>query len=498
MYFKELMFALFVFLSSLALGQSKFQIESMSEDNTLGDIVESMMGDGVVLRSFTSNQPLSSKAVGSFYDEKKILGLEKGIVLSTGSVDQIVGDNNMEGMTATQDGMVVQNNPTHYINQSFFSNVVDDDLAKTINTNRIFDATSIELEIIPQGNTIEFSYVFGSEEYDEFVGSPYNDGFAFYISEKGAQEKENLAVIPRTNTPVSINNVNGGNPSGVAPSNQSFYVRNSETYHMQYDGFTKLLTVTAKVEPGKTYILKMVIADVGDYALDSGVFIEHKSIKSYNYNYEVNFQKNSSSVDLEEKNTLDSLIERYWDNTDYKVLVSGHADSDGNQKHNEFLAKKRAKTVAKYLLDEGIPEEDIYIKGYGDFKPVGDNNYDLGKSKNRRVEAMLIPRLDDYWDEEKSKQEEYQEFFELEESNISQNYPNPCKTDTKIPLFTNHAFAVVKVITLDGKLVQELIVPNPGYQEISFNTAPLPLGAYYLTLVEEGEIIGTKKMVKVN
>ncbi|MBK9459454.1 MAG: choice-of-anchor L domain-containing protein [Sphingobacteriales bacterium] len=69
-----------------------------------------------------------------------------------------------------------------------------------------YDAAVLEFDIVATEPTIEFKYVFGSEEYLEYVGSNFNDVFGFFIGAIG-DPLQNIAFIPDTTVAVSINNV---------------------------------------------------------------------------------------------------------------------------------------------------------------------------------------------------------------------------------------------------------------------------------------------------
>ncbi len=98
--------------------------------------------------------------------------------------------------------------------------------------------------------------------------------FGFFL------DGNNIALIPGTTTPVSINNVNGGNPFGTNATNPGFYNNNdpndpgSPSFDIEYDGFTKVFQAQAlNLKPG-THTIKLAIADTGDSSLDSAVFIQ--------------------------------------------------------------------------------------------------------------------------------------------------------------------------------------------------------------------------------
>jgi gliding motility-associated-like protein len=138
---------------------------------------------------------------------------------------------------------------------------------------------------------VKFKYVFGSEEYPEYACTNFNDVFAFFISGPGYATPKNIALIPGTNIPVSINSVNPGpgaaggslplcTAMGPGSPFTSYYVNNSTSTTVIYDGLVQKLTAYAAVTPCDTYHLKIGIADGTDYAYDSGVFIEAGSLTS--------------------------------------------------------------------------------------------------------------------------------------------------------------------------------------------------------------------------
>jgi hypothetical protein len=144
----------------------------------------------------------------------------------------------------------------------------DAGLAAIVGTDT-YDAAVLEIDFTPSGNQVEFRYVFGSEEYNEWVGSDYNDVFAFFVN------GVNRALIPGTSTPGAINNVNCG-------TNSAYYLNNttSETgcsnrnLNTQLDGLTVVLTLVAPVNPGVSNILRLAIADTSDGILDSAVMLQ--------------------------------------------------------------------------------------------------------------------------------------------------------------------------------------------------------------------------------
>lgn len=161
----------------------------------------------------------------------------------------------------------------------------------------------LEFDFVPQGNTINFNYIFASEEYTSFTCSGFNDGFGFFISGPGingpyTSNAENIATVPNTTVPVAINTVNSGTSSSgnTTPcdnadpnwqSNSVYWTNSNNTTFSStgngvpnYNGSTVVLTAEATVQCGETYHIKLAISNVLDQALDSGVFLEEGSLSS--------------------------------------------------------------------------------------------------------------------------------------------------------------------------------------------------------------------------
>ena len=157
-----------------------------------------------------------------------------------------------------------------------------------------YDACSLQFDVTPAGDTLSFSYVFASEEYPDFVCSEFDDVFGFFISgpnpSGGNYSTQNIALIPGTNIPVSINTVNpgvagiDGDGSCQSLAYSSDYIDNSNGNTIVYDGMTVVFTASIPVVPCQVYHLKLAIEDVGDGSYDSGVFIEANSLSSKSVN----------------------------------------------------------------------------------------------------------------------------------------------------------------------------------------------------------------------
>jgi gliding motility-associated-like protein len=130
------------------------------------------------------------------------------------------------------------------------------------------DNCVLEFDMQPSCAAFNVNFVFGSEEYPEFVTGSFNDGFGIFISGPNpAGGNYNNYNVARLNNGqlVSIDNVN-------ANTNAQYYNTNN-TGVIQYDGYTDGLTAQLSVIACSTYHVKIVIADAGDESYDSGLFL---------------------------------------------------------------------------------------------------------------------------------------------------------------------------------------------------------------------------------
>lgn len=214
-----------------------------------------LTGNGVVMSNVVITG--SGNAYGSFTSVGSSLGMNGGLVITTGDAATVVGPNN-----STSQGMC--NGTT----------LNDPDLA-TIEPMASNDVCMIEMDCVPTDDTLYFNYVFGSEEYPEYVFASFNDAFGIFVNGTnpagGNYTGANMTLLPASAGPVSINNVN-------ASINSAYYVTNTDTM-LQYDGLTINLTAIIPVVPGQTYHLKIIVGDAGDCIFDSGVFLQAGSFR---------------------------------------------------------------------------------------------------------------------------------------------------------------------------------------------------------------------------
>ncbi len=208
----------------------------------------------------------SSSGRGVFSNGGGSILLDQGVILSTGSITNAPGPNNSNSAGNSTGGGS------------------DPDLA-AIASGAVHDATGIEFDFQPTISTINFLYVFASEEYCEYVGSSFNDVFGFFISGPGISggfsfNGQNIAVLPGSGLYVGINSVNHNLNSGYFVPNQGNCGGSTNMAEIQFDGWTTILSAVANVIPCETYHIRLVIGDVGDSIYDSAVFLGANSFSA--------------------------------------------------------------------------------------------------------------------------------------------------------------------------------------------------------------------------
>ncbi|MCC1485262.1 T9SS type B sorting domain-containing protein [Winogradskyella immobilis] len=256
-------------ISSLTFAQR------ISVDNTLSaqQLIEDTFSQGCVeISNITSpiNGSLSNLgSFGYFQSASSNFPFQNGLVLTSGNANSAGNTTNNDVLN---DGTIAWGGDTDLEN---ILGISSGDLEETMN------ATVIEFDFISISNTVQFNYIFASENYfanfpciDDFV-----DGFAFLIREVGTTAYNNIAVIPGTNMPIRSNNVHGQIDGFCNAENEQFFDGNN-LGDTNYNGRTVPLTATAAIIPNVQYHIKLVIADTRDVNFDSAVFIEGNSFNA--------------------------------------------------------------------------------------------------------------------------------------------------------------------------------------------------------------------------
>ena len=138
-------------------------------------------------------------------------------------------------------------------------------------------------------------------------------------------------------------------------------------------------------KPGGPYEIN--VADVG--AEDWGAMLETQCRVTL---YSVHFDLDRPTIRSESIATLEKAAALIKSKRSWKVEVQGHTDNIGAEGDalRQVLSDARAKAVAAWLTTHGVPASRVTAKGYGKTRPLADNDSDLGRARNRRIELVRL------------------------------------------------------------------------------------------------------------
>ena len=247
---------LFSIIALLFVQQTKAQLNITNQGASAQVVVNSIISGGLTISNAIINCP--TNAYGSFTNgATTCINLESGLLLSTGNINNIglpAGTQNFGPNFSTDNG----------------SDCNDPQLTslEPLATN---DCCILDFDVVPSCNTLRIRFVFGSEEYPEYVNSTFNDAFGFFVTGTNPAgvnyNNTNVATLPDNVTIVSVDNVS-------PVTNNAFYINNENCTNISLDGITVVLTREIEVVPCETYHFKLAIADALDGIYDSGVFVD--------------------------------------------------------------------------------------------------------------------------------------------------------------------------------------------------------------------------------
>ena len=210
----------------------------------------------------------STNGIGFFQNSNPNFPMQSGVILSTGDVHQAAGPN------------------TTFQSNGSNAWTGDTSLEATMATYGVSmvssNATVLEFEFVPISSNFDFNFLFASEEYGNFQ-CQFSDAFAFLLTNMTTGVTTNLAVVPGTNTPISVVTIRDFLYNSNCPSvNQQYFGSfNGGTFAAgsatNFNGQTKVMNASSVLTAGTPYKIKLVIADRGDYQSDSAIFISSNS-----------------------------------------------------------------------------------------------------------------------------------------------------------------------------------------------------------------------------
>jgi hypothetical protein len=232
-------------------------------------LVNNILGPGITIvsASYDGSELASGTFTGGIGSG---LGMESGIILTSGYAASAVGPNQNGSKAETIGNMweAYVSPPPYGIPPYDTSTSLGLPGYAPLNALTgggypTFDASVLTFTFTSNTGNLFFNFVFASEEYLNFVNTQYNDVFGFFL------DGVNIAVVPGTSTPITVNTINPGTNSAYYKNNI-----NPSPFDLEYDGFTTVLVAQALgLSPGE-HTLILAVADTSDDILDAAVFIQ--------------------------------------------------------------------------------------------------------------------------------------------------------------------------------------------------------------------------------
>ena len=218
----------------------------------------------------TGNLFGSQNGIGYFENTNPNFPFKRGVVLTTGDVNKAQGPNSS----------ILSDGNTAWTGDSDLENIL---LSQSGIQMKSVNASFIEFEFSPKSPNFNFSFLFASEEYGT-AQCNYSDAFAFLLQDvTSGSSVKNLAVIPNTNIPISVETIrDNAYNSGCPSANLSYFGSfNADGFGpaINFNGQTvKMIASASGLDVNHTYRIKLVIADGGNNTeYDSAIFIEADS-----------------------------------------------------------------------------------------------------------------------------------------------------------------------------------------------------------------------------
>jgi outer membrane protein OmpA-like peptidoglycan-associated protein len=146
----------------------------------------------------------------------------------------------------------------------------------------------------------------------------------------------------------------------------------------------KVQTKRKESKKGAYYYIDMV-----SLILEDSLVNEEFELEAVHRFENVFFDSDVFRLNTTGEKTILELFHYLKKNPKINITIIGHTDNQGSTKYNKALSVKRAKSISNYLIALGLGQERIDCSGLGSAEPIADNETEIGRQKNRRVEFVL-------------------------------------------------------------------------------------------------------------
>ena len=320
-----------------------------SNGSSAEDLVRSVLvGEGVVVSNVMFNysaavlNTTTGAQLGTFTNNLTGfpgLTFSSGLILATGDVSVAVGPNDDTGASEAV---------TNFVDCS--------ELESLVNYLTLYNPAVLEFDFMTTADMVTFNYVFASEEYPEFVDMGYNDVFGFFVTDLTTNQTTNVALIPNTNLPVTIDNVNDHSYS------QYYHELSYDSPWMQYDAYVGPFAATFSVVPCRLYHIKLAISNVDDDAYDSAVFLEAQSFSANAAEAQTIYDREDLPVVVQDCNTCTVTFNQPEPQNQDVVIPLTYSGTAVN-------GVDVAALPSSVTIPAGQTSASIVVRAIGDFTP---------------------------------------------------------------------------------------------------------------------------------
>jgi outer membrane protein OmpA-like peptidoglycan-associated protein len=235
-------------------------------------------------------------------------------------------------------------------------------------------------------------FTFINEDPNLKIVNYYLEGIVYTPDKEGK-----LQLLP--NTKVSLLDNKRESMTDYVTGNDGkflFRVYGDEDYELfgELDGYlTKRQRYTTKGKTVDPATLKELVTNI---TLDTILVMDRIEINKVFVLDNIYFEFAKSDITPAAANELNKLVEILKDNPEIKIEMGSHTDSVDTYEYNLLLSQRRAESTVKYLVNNGIAQQRLTAKGYGETKPIALNtNPDgsdnpVGRARNRRTEFKIV------------------------------------------------------------------------------------------------------------
>ncbi len=458
---KKILLLLFLMTFSLAFSQmtinETFTTQELIQDQFIGN--PNFPASNFVTRTGTVFN--SVNGIGYFYANGVDFPFDEGLLLSTGNIAEVPGANTT----------IVSGGANNWSG--------DIDLELTTGTQNTYNASYISFDFVADVANISLDFILTSEEYGQFECT-FGDIFAFILTDIDAGTKQNIALVPDTFDTISITNVRGGANDQCAAANENYFDRYNYTVSdtnissipaddspINLNGQTGVFVIVDDLIIGRTYNLKIVVADYLDTVYDTALFIRNDSFGAFPMivdepeNIVINDDDNDGSETFNLRMFEDAMIGNTINTSVYSFDFTYHlSQADADAGKNEIPNPSTYENTAAL--------QEIYVRMRNSYTGTA-----VTTSFKITVDAELLSTPE----------------FEADEVVM---YPNPVVDELTIDA-TKIAVDTIEIYNISGQLIQTETKNNNGMITVDFSN--LGNGVYFAQInTDKGKIY--KRIIK--